>query len=268
MNNIWRSRAAVLCILLIELLLTDVLWAENQEKVIVISDKIGELIDVHEREQYNILPAIENFKSAVFLQLPDSSYVLEVTYEQDGKEKTMRISQTFDDLNKMRRFFGEEEWIKVEPEPEPEPKKIIVTPTLQISQNVYSWFTVGVGAGMGGLSGVINFSHQRNARLLSLRYTACVGILGSPPELYEVGLLYGISLKRKYFLTSVAAGIGYIWGEGYDWNEVSTIGIPIETQLFITPLPFCGVGFYIFTNLNREAIPFGIALSLQLGKLR
>ena len=68
--------------------------AEDQEKVIIISEKVGEVIDVEERERFGLWPAIKGFKSAVFLQLSDGSYVAEVTYEKDGEEKKARTPQS------------------------------------------------------------------------------------------------------------------------------------------------------------------------------
>ncbi len=79
--------------------------AEDQEKVIVISEIVGEMIDAEEREQFALFPQIEGFKSAVFLQLSDSSFVAEVTYEEDGEEKTTRIPQSEIAIKSLKSFI-------------------------------------------------------------------------------------------------------------------------------------------------------------------
>lgn len=74
-------------------------WKEGQ--VIILSPKVGETIDLEERNYYGIFLGSLNFHSAVVLQLPDSSYVAEITEEQDGgkKVRTMPIDQqTLDQL--------------------------------------------------------------------------------------------------------------------------------------------------------------------------
>ena|GEM_PF-3275743 len=68
--------------------------AEDYEKVIVISDKVGETIDAVERERFGLWPEIKGFKSTMFLQLSDGSYVAEVIYEENGEEKKARTPQS------------------------------------------------------------------------------------------------------------------------------------------------------------------------------
>jgi hypothetical protein len=259
-----KTRPIIMLMVLTEFLLIGIAWTEDQEKVIVISDKVGEVIDAQEQKQYNILPAVKNFKSAVFLRLPDGGYVLEVRYEKDGGEKQMRISQTLDDLNTMRRFFGEEEL--AEDKPELERPDVVYTPVIR--PELFSWAGAGAGLGMNGVSGSLSFSHLRNTRLLSLRLAGWSGIIGSPPSLSEIGFMYGVGSKKEFSFRSVSLGLGYIWGTGYNSEDISTIGIPVEAQFFLIPVSFCGMGFTLLSNINLKAPTFGIVLCLRIGKLR
>jgi len=68
-----------------------IVYAQSQEKIIVISDRVGEVIDAEERAHFGLFEAYKGFKSAVFLLLPDSSYVAEITYEENGAEKKTRL---------------------------------------------------------------------------------------------------------------------------------------------------------------------------------
>lgn len=72
--------------------------AEEHGKVIIVSSKLGEVIDVEERDRYALFPQIKGFKSAVFLRLSDNSIVAEVTYEKNGEEKIIRIPQSEIDI--------------------------------------------------------------------------------------------------------------------------------------------------------------------------
>jgi hypothetical protein len=70
------------------------LYAQDEEgKIVITSEHVGEIIDLEERNTYNLFPDIEGFKSAVFLILPDGSYVLKITRvdETNGEEIIIRI---------------------------------------------------------------------------------------------------------------------------------------------------------------------------------
>jgi hypothetical protein len=83
-------------VLLILLQITpfSVAFAEENEKVIIISEEVGEVIDAEERERFGLWPEIKGFKSTIFLQLSDGSYVAEVIYEKNGEEKKARTPQS------------------------------------------------------------------------------------------------------------------------------------------------------------------------------
>jgi len=69
-------------------------FAEDHEKVVIISERVGEMIDAEERERFGLWPTIKGFKSAVLLQLSDGSYVAEVIYEENEEEKKKTIPQS------------------------------------------------------------------------------------------------------------------------------------------------------------------------------
>jgi hypothetical protein len=80
-------------------------FADTGEKVLIISEKLGETIDVEEREKYDLFPATEGFKEAVFLQLENGNIVAEVTYVIDGEEKKTRIPQSEESINSLRDYI-------------------------------------------------------------------------------------------------------------------------------------------------------------------
>ena len=66
------------------------LYAQEEEgEIIIISEKVGEVIDKEEIKNYNLFQGVKGLQTVVFLQLPDGSYVLKATYidETTGEEK-------------------------------------------------------------------------------------------------------------------------------------------------------------------------------------
>jgi hypothetical protein len=79
-------------------------FAEGEE-VIVISEEVGEVIDAEERERFGLWPEIEGFRSVRFLKLQDGSYVAEVTYEEDGLERTDRTPQSESAITSLKNYI-------------------------------------------------------------------------------------------------------------------------------------------------------------------
>ena len=62
--------------------------SQDEGKVIIISPKVGEVIDLEERNRYKFFQAFSEFKSAVFLQLPDSTFAVKIVYLENGVQKS------------------------------------------------------------------------------------------------------------------------------------------------------------------------------------
>jgi hypothetical protein len=63
-------------------------YAQEDEQIIVISEKVGRAIDLAERNRYSLFPEIEGFRSAMFFQLPDSTILVKIDYVETGKKET------------------------------------------------------------------------------------------------------------------------------------------------------------------------------------
>lgn len=129
----------------------------------------------------------------------------------------------------------------------------------------YIWLNIGLGRGSDGGAGGLNLSIQpQSMRLLcTLRYCFTAEI---DTDIRDVGVLVGYSSKRPgsrgYY--SIGAGLGIVSGTTVD----KTFGVPVEVQLFYTPLSFAGIGLQGFADFNKEETFYGVLLCLQFGKLR
>ncbi len=131
----------------------------------------------------------------------------------------------------------------------------------------------------GGGAGA-NLSYLSNAGLFSIRFIYIEQAHTMEPvslnnfqikQIAELSGLYGLSTKTKWFLASLSSGIGIVVGKQKSNNEensFSTIGLPLESQLFLRPLPAVGFGITIFVNVNSKKSYTGILFCLQIGKLR
>ncbi len=69
--------------------------SQEEGKVVIISEKVGEVIDRQERDTYRLFQSFIDFHSATFYMLPDTTYEIHITYIEKGAQKTqiMRISK-------------------------------------------------------------------------------------------------------------------------------------------------------------------------------
>ena len=84
--------------LLLILLFAFVELSHSQEEgkvIVIISEKVGEVIDRQERDTYHLFQSFIDFHSAIFYMLPDTTYEIHITYIEKGAQKTqiMRISK-------------------------------------------------------------------------------------------------------------------------------------------------------------------------------
>ena len=137
------------------------------------------------------------------------------------------------------------------------------------------WANAGLGGSSFALSSGISLSSQSGRSLVSIRFIYNKPFSLAPREetVWDVGALYGLSAKASCGFASISGGVGIIGGVRYrrssnEWPTFLTVGIPIEGQLFWTPLSFLGIGIYGFADLNPEKSFVGALLCIQLGKLR
>jgi hypothetical protein len=67
-------------------------FAQENEKPFIVSPLIGDTLSLEEREYYNLLPTINDFKWAVFYLNPDSTLDAKVTYHKNSSTKDTIIN--------------------------------------------------------------------------------------------------------------------------------------------------------------------------------
>ncbi|MCK4357941.1 MAG: hypothetical protein KAW92_04235, partial [Candidatus Cloacimonetes bacterium] len=105
-------KKAITLLLIWSLAILPMLEAMNQEqlspepeagKVIILSDKVGEIIDQRERDYYKLPLGSKNFRSAVILQLPDSSLVIQITEMKEGVQQQLIMQVDQEILEEFRK---------------------------------------------------------------------------------------------------------------------------------------------------------------------
>lgn len=249
--------------------------------VIIISDRIGEVMDTEEREYYNFLPAIKDFQEVRFLQLDDTSYVIEITHLQDSVETIRRISQTQEEIDQLRILISHIEQnydreitkIRTQYDSKPPFEQPAYSPEFS---RLRFWVNFGLGTGSMSMHGVIAVAVQYKGLYLSLQSTAGSSGFWSGDSKESYGLLGGVSTKRKYspFYYSLAGGIGYsriykyisgglfepLRGETY-----SSLAIILEGNAFIKAIPGIGLGLCGFIDFSDNLTMCGLCLCVELG---
>ncbi len=146
--------------------------------------------------------------------------------------------------------------------------------TIQTEGNRY-WVNTGLGVGTNGMALIAGTHYQFGPNLLSFRGCVTTEVLGD--EFWDIGLLYGWASSEYDYHISFSSGIAVMGGsrsEGGLFSDTprevisAQFGVPLEGQLFWRPSGNFGLGLYGFANLNTEQSFGGLALSVQLGKLR
>jgi len=66
--------------------------AQEKDKVVILSPRVGAVIDSTERSRFQVLPAVRDFVKAVIFQTPSGIYYVQITVlDSGGKERVIRL---------------------------------------------------------------------------------------------------------------------------------------------------------------------------------
>jgi hypothetical protein len=133
------------------------------------------------------------------------------------------------------------------------------------------WAQAGIGVSTANLGGLLAVSAVKKRHLVSTRASFVAENLdGGEDEAFDVALLYGRQFRsRGAFRPSAAAGIAYVKCEGCeDGRNATTVGLALSVEAALWPTSVAGVGLHGFGNVNSIQSFAGVAVTLQLGRLR
>ena len=71
----------------------------SQNEIVILSPRVGTIIDIHENRFYRIFPKVRNFISAQIYEVSDLKYSVRIVANKRGKRKTyekkMSLKQGF-----------------------------------------------------------------------------------------------------------------------------------------------------------------------------
>jgi hypothetical protein len=151
-----------------------------------------------------------------------------------------------------------------------------------------AYVSAGLGAGGEGLAGLVSLGYREDDRLITVRVakTEELNIFGPSPSQSrsDASVLYGLIMPGRGGFTAVSAGLGVVHsvsrgeyvrstGAGFfgpvEHERISrtTVGLALSGKAVLSTR-HAGVGLEAFGNVNPKASFVGLALTLDVGKLR
>ena len=134
------------------------------------------------------------------------------------------------------------------------------------------WLDLGLGLGgwRTSIAGTtdLSVSLQDRSSLYTIRYNRVFDLhfLEAGARMSDYGILYGRIAKSRYSYVSISGGLGITSENG------ARLGIPLEADIYGTPIPWVGIGFKVCANISPGPGPtrnyWCVILGLQFGKLR
>lgn len=159
-------------------------------------------------------------------------------------------------------------------------------PARQASAGDLVYVSAGGGPSDGGIGGLLSLSVVRESRVLGFRIATSqeFEIFGPVPSegSSDYAFLIGKASRGRFHLSTVTTGIAWVqtvergrviqpgvwfFGPVHERIERHTIGVPFDVATSVH-LQGVGLGLHLFGNLNTARSFGGLAVSVQLGKVR
>ena len=146
------------------------------------------------------------------------------------------------------------------------------------SSKPYSWFSAGIGGGSSG------YSQISNSGIFSVRliYNTKLDFWATPSEsVLDFSLLYGYLAVIPEGFVTLSGGLSLVngvkqgesipsdgWlGKKYEKLSFTSVGFPLEGNIFWKFSPSIGLGITLFADINAEKSFYGIFFCLKYGHL-
>lgn len=262
----------------------------------VISEKVGCEIDPQERERFRLFPRVNGFISANAFMTPDNTMELRIARTiGEGPEDTTYVlnRRQADELNYYIDNF--EDVVAGRTQPRWYLLRDIVdvryilgltrerSRTYRAVPNSSGWTSIGMGASSAGVLLGAGYTFViKDKMLMTIRHVRREEFnpFSSPSEsVWDLSALVGIGNAGKNGGAVASVGLGLVGGvrkgertgggwfySTYEAQKFSTIGIPLELQLFLKAASSFGIGVNTYVNLNRERSFVGFAFSLMFNE--
>ncbi len=131
----------------------------------------------------------------------------------------------------------------------------------------------------------VSYCHDSLLFSLAGAYIREIDLFSLPVEtVWDVGALVGVNAVSQYFSISASGGLSVVGGvrQGdflyttgsfmgtsyYEEDKFLTVGIPLEADVYWTPLSFMGIGFSCFADLNFKKSFVCLLFCLRIGSLK
>jgi hypothetical protein len=150
-------------------------------------------------------------------------------------------------------------------------------------EELYVWLDGGIGSGSIGRNSSIELSLLTKLGMMSARYSSFEGqnkgyIAQTRDgivifDLDEISLLFGKAFRRDYWMASASIGVSLLNSDqlsgGSDIVEgYHPIGIPVQGEVFLTPMAMLGFGVVLTANLNDLQSYTTASVNIRFGILR
>ena len=150
-----------------------------------------------------------------------------------------------------------------------------------------AYISAGLGAGGEGLAGLASLGYRHGNRVVTLRVATTdeLNILGPLPSQSrsDVSVLVGRIVPGRYGFATASAGLGlvhtvrrgqylrsdpgFLWPVYHERLSETTAGLALSAKAVLSTR-YAGIGLEGFGNLNPKASFVGLAMTLDVGKLR
>ncbi|UCG31033.1 MAG: hypothetical protein JSV53_03935 [candidate division WOR-3 bacterium] len=188
----------------------------KRERPIVVSERVGDVVDAEEREQFGLFPAIEGFQEARFYHFKEGGYALEIT---TAEEKLMSVNSWPSAVRLMKDYIDNYERFENYPD------------SFALKWKIFGYDDLGVPITKYETDGVVSIGHAVSC--------GCVAGL-----LTGIGVAaFGVAAVQDYGTSGgdMGGGIGLMMGA-------------IFLTVAATGIAGCVTGFAVHTTDRKNAV--------------
>ena len=185
----------------------------SQSEIVILSPRVGTIIDIHENRFYRLFPKVRNFISAQIYEVSDLKYSVRIVVNKRGKRKTYEKKMS------LRQFTRFQNKVNLQPEFTKEAREIMYAgmdflraaeiinglPKPQYVKVVYNNNKRLGGTLISFENNIINIQTARAIEKINLDYVEMISyrlsdneFLGLKPYIYALSGIMGLNMATLY----------------------------------------------------------------------